>query len=134
MEPHRTASMLFDCDPNSTVEFFSALLPPAMSAVKVCVQRISLRNVNFARPPEGILAQIQGRWSGWIYLRDFEGPNGKPYAFLGRHRVLIQKSSLLRSYLEGLKADGRLIKLAETIALLQDDEAGFTPAAVADLL
>ena len=40
----------------------------------------------------------------------------------------------LRSRLEDLKAEGRLIKLAETIAFLQDDEAGFTPAAVADLL
>jgi len=40
----------------------------------------------------------------------------------------------LRSYLEGLKNEGRLIKLAETVALLKDDEAGFTPAALADML
>jgi hypothetical protein len=134
VEPHRLASMLFDCDPNSTVEFFDALLVAGMPTVSVCIQRISLRNVNFSDPPQGILAQVQGRWSGWIYLRDFATPNGKPYAFLGRHRVLVQKSSRLRSFLEGLKADGRLTKLAEMIALLQDDEAGFTPDAVADLL
>jgi hypothetical protein len=134
VEPHRLASMLFDCDPNSTVEFFDALLVPGMPAVEVCIQRISLGNVRFTGPPEGILAEIQGRWSGAIYLRDFVKPNGKPYAFLGRYRVLIQRSSRLRSYLEDLKTEGRLIKLADTIALLQDDEAGFTPAALADLL
>jgi hypothetical protein len=134
VEPHRLASMLFDCDPNSTVEFFNALLVPGMAAVEVCIQRISLGNVRFSDPAEGILAEIQGRWSGAIYLRDFVKPNGRPYVFLGRHRVLIQRSSRLRSYLEDLKTEGRLIKLAETIALLQDDEAGFTPAAMADLL
>jgi hypothetical protein len=69
-----------------------------------------------------------------VYLRDFVTPNGKPYTFLGRSSVLIQKSSRLRSRLENLKAEGRLIRLAETIAFLQDDEAGYTPAAVADLL
>ena len=67
-------------------------------------------------------------------LRDFETPNGKPYAFLGRHRVLIQTSSRLKSHLEDLKAENRLIKMADTIALLQEDEAGFTPVAVAHLL
>lgn len=35
----------------------------------------------------------------------------------GRHRILVQKTSRLRSYLEGLKNEGRLIKLAETVAL-----------------
>ena len=134
VEPHRLASMLFDCDPNSTVEFVKALLVPGMPAVEVCIQRISLGNVGFAGPAAGILAEIQGRWSGAVYLRDFVTPNGKPYVFLGRSRVLIQKSSRLRSRLEDLKAEGRLIKLAETIAFLQDDEAGFTPSAVADLL
>jgi hypothetical protein len=36
--------------------------------------------------------------------------------------------------LEGLKNEGRLIKLADTIALLKEDEVGFTPAALADVL
>jgi hypothetical protein len=134
VEPHRLASMLFDCDPNSTVEFFDAMLVAGMPAVSVCIQRISLRNVNFSDPPQGILAQVQGRWSGWIYLRDFVKPNGRPYVFLGRHRIPVQRSSRLSSYLEGLKADGRLMRLADTIMLLQDDEAGFTPSAIADLL
>ena len=134
VEPHRLASMLFDCDPNSTVEFFKAVLVPGKPAVDLCIQRISLGNVQFTGLAEGILIEIQGRWSGAIYVRDFKTPNGRPYVFLGRHRVLIQKSSRLRSYLEDLKAEGRLIKLADTIALLQDDEAGFTPAALAELL
>jgi hypothetical protein len=134
MESHRLASMLFDCDPDSTVEFFKALLLAGKPAVDICIQRISLGNVRFTGTSEGILAEVRGRWSGTIYLRNFGTPNGKPYAFLGRHRILVQKTSRLRSYLEGLKNEGRLIKLAETVALLKDDEAGFTPAALADML
>lgn len=131
---HRVASMLFDCDPDSTVEYFKALLRPGAPAVDVCIQRISLGNVRFSGTPDGILAEVHGRWTGTIYLRNFVTPNEKPYVFLGRHRVLIQKTSRLRSYLEGLKNEGRLIKLADTIALLKDDEVGFTPAALADVL
>jgi Histidine kinase-, DNA gyrase B-, and HSP90-like ATPase len=134
VESHRLASMVFDCDPDSTVEFSKALLVAGKPAVDICIQRISLGNVRFTGIPEGILAEVQGRWSGTIYLRNFGTPNGKPYVFLGRHRILVQKTSRLRSYLEGLKNEGRLIKLAETVALLKDDEAGFTPAALADML
>lgn len=132
-EPDRSASMLFDCDPESSVESFQAMLLPGQPAVSVCIQRICLGNVRFASAPDGILAEVRGRWTGAIYLRDFVTPNERPYVFLGRHRVLIRKSSRLKSYLEELKNEGRLIKLADTIALLKDDEAGFTPANVADL-
>jgi hypothetical protein len=37
------------------------------------------------------------------------------------------------SYLADLKSEGRLIKLADTIALLKEDEAGFTPAGLGGL-
>lgn len=133
-EPDRSASMLFDCDPESSVEFFQAMLLPSQPAVTVCIQRINLGNVRFGSVPDGILAEVQGRWSGAIYLRDFSAPNEKPYAFLGRHRVLIKKSSRLESYLRTLNNKGQLTKLADTISLLKDDEAGFTPAAIAGLL
>jgi len=132
--PDRASSMLFDGDPDSTVEFFSALLQAGMPPVSVCIQRISVANVRFAGPTEGILAEVHGAWSGTIYLREFTVPNGKPYVFLGRHRVAIQKSSHLRSRLEDLKQQGQLIKLAGTIALLKDDEEGFTPPSLAKLL
>ena len=133
VESHRVVSMLFDCDPDSTVEFFDAKLVPTAPA-NLCIERISVGSVRFGDPAQGVLAEVQGRWTGAIYLRNFETPERKPYVFLGRHRVLIQKSSRLRSYLEDLKVAGRLIKLAETVALLQDDEAGFKPAAIAGLL
>ena len=130
LEPDRAASMLFDADPESTVEFFSL---PELPGGQICIQRMTLENVRFGVAPEGILAMVQGRWTGAIYVRQFATPNGRPYVFLGRHRVLIQKLSRLRSYLEGLKSEGRLIKLADTIALLKEDEAGFTPIGIADL-
>jgi hypothetical protein len=130
LEPDRAASMLFDADPESTVEFFS---PPQLAGGQICIQRITLENVRFGDAPEGILASVHGRWSGVIYFRQFATPSGRPYVFLGRHRVLIQKSSRLGSYLEGLKSGGRLIKLADTIALLKEDEAGYTPTEISDL-
>lgn len=134
VEPDRGASMLFDCAPNSTVEFFKALLLPGQSPVDICIQRISLRDVDFTRTAREILCEVQGRWSGAIYPRSFATPNGKPYVFLGRHRVLIEKSSRLMSYLEDLKSRGRFMKVAETIAFLNDDEAGFTPSALMGLV
>ena len=132
--PDRAASMLFDCDRASTVEFFNATLPPIQSPVNVCIQRFALSNVRFASLPDDILAEVTGSWSGAIYRREFTTPNGKPYVFLGRHRVLIQKSSRLCLFLEDLKKQGQLIKLAGTIALLKDDESGFVPPSLAGLL
>jgi hypothetical protein len=132
--PDRAASMLFDCDRASTVEFFNATLPPIQSPVSVCIQRMALENVRFASLPDDILAEVTGSWSGAIYCREFTTPNGKPYVFLGRHRVLIQKSSRLCFFLENLKGQGRLIKLAGIIALLKDDEGGFTSPSLAGLL
>jgi hypothetical protein len=131
LEPDRAASMLFDGDPESTVEFFSL---PGLAGKQICIQRMSLENVRLRDAPEGILAVVQGRWTGAIYVREFATPDGRPYVFLGRHRVLIQKSSRLRVHLEDLKSEGRLIKLADTIAQLKEDEAGFTPTGIAGLL
>jgi hypothetical protein len=123
--------MLFDGDPESTVEFFSL---PGLAGKQICIQRVTLENVRFGDVPEGILEVVQGRWTGAIYVREFATPNGRPYVFLGRYRVLIQKSSRLRAHLEDLKSEGRLIKMADTIAQLMEDEAGFTPTGIAGLL
>jgi hypothetical protein len=128
LESDRAASMLFDGDPESSVEFLSF---PGLG--QICIQRMTLENVRFGDAPTGMLAVVQGRWTGAIYVREFATPNGRPYVFLGRHRVLIHKSSRLKSYLEDLKSEGRLIKLAYTIALLKEDEAGFTPTEIAGL-
>jgi hypothetical protein len=92
VEPDREASMLFDCDRDSTVEFFS---PPRLGGGQVCIQRIGLNNVRFGEAPENIVATVQGRWTGAIYSREFSTPNGCPYVFLGRGRVLILESSRL---------------------------------------
>jgi hypothetical protein len=123
--------MLFDGDPESSVEFFSL---PQMPKIPICIQRISLDNVRFGNPPDGILAVVQGFWTGAIYLREFAAPNGRPYVFLGRSRVLIHKSSRLRSHLEKLKSEGRFRKMADAISLLKEVDAGFAPTEIAGLL
>lgn len=129
MEANRLGSMLFDCDPDSSVRFVDhAPFSP------LCIQAISLEGVNFKTSPSGILAQVQGAWSGAIYVRSFETPNGRPYLFLGRFRVLVESSSRLCQHLRELVVSGRRMQLAETIAHLKEDEAGYTPEAVRHLL
>ena len=131
LEPDRCASMLFDGDPKSSVEFASIMGVPG---TQVCIQRMNLENVRFTSPPEGILAKVQGRWTGTVYVRQFATPEGRPYVFLGRHRVLVQDSSPLELHLDNLKSRAQLIRIADTIAHLKDDEAGFRSDALAGLL
>lgn len=134
LDSNRPASMLFDADPDSTVEmrdFSPAMLGGAMTA---CLQRVSLGNLQLDPERHNVMVEVRGRWTGAVYLRDFSRPDGKPYVFLGRYRVLVQRSSPLRSHLESLKASGRLIKIATLIADLQEDDQGFTPNSLAGLL
>ncbi|PBB57963.1 ATP-binding protein [Mesorhizobium loti] len=128
MEPDRSASMLFDADPDGTVLFI-----PAAQIGHVCIQLVQLERVD-ASQPGNVLAEVRGRWTGAIYLRDFEAPAGRPYAFLGRHRVLIKRSSKLSVHFQDLVQSGRHAKLADLIADLQEDQAGYPPASVAPLL
>ena len=122
LEPNALASMLFDYDPESSVEFASI---PGPINVQVPIQKITIEKVKFADGPQRILGQVQGRWTGAIYIREFKSPNGRPYVLLGRSRVLVESSSRLRPYLEDLKRQAQLIKMADTIALLKLDEAGY---------
>lgn len=131
LEPNALASMLFDCDPESTVEF--APIPGPVN-LQVPIQKITIQNVRFADGPQGILGQVQGKWTGAIYIREFKTPNGRPYLFLGRNRVLVGASSRLKSHLEELKSQSRVAKIAETIALLKQDEAGYPPKELSGLL
>lgn len=128
MEPDRSASMLFDADPDSTVFYLAAA-----QFGRLCIQLVQLERVNISHPP-AVLSEVRGRWTGAIYLRDFEAPEGKPYAFLGRHRVLINRSSKLSAHFQDLAQSGRHAKLADLVADLQEDQAGYPPASVAPLL
>lgn len=129
MEANRLGSMLFDADPDSSVRFvtYEPFGP-------LCIQAMSLERVRFNGAQENLLAEVQGRWSGAIYLRTFQTPNDKPYLFLGRHRVLVEKSSRLAQHFRELANSGRRMRLAEAIAHLQEDEAGYTPEAISNLL
>lgn len=124
LEPNALASMLFDCDPESSVEFVAIPGPPT---AQLPIQRITLEKVRFTDGPQRILGEVRGKWSGAIYVREFTTPNGRPYVFLGRSRVLVEATSRLRSYLEDLKCQARLVKMADTIMLLKQDEAGYPP-------
>lgn len=129
MEANRLGSMLFDADPESSVRFI-----PYPRVGPLCIQAVSLERVRFNEAQENLLAEVQGRWSGAIYMRTFATLNNKPYLFLGRHRVLVESSSRLAQHLRELATSGRRMRLAETIAHLLEDEQGYTPAAIGDLL
>ena len=61
--------MLFDADPDSSVGFFTfAPFGP------LCIQSMSLDRMRFDAAPTNVLAGIQGRWAGAIYLRSFRTP------------------------------------------------------------
>ncbi len=128
MEADRSASMLFDADPDSSVLYL-----PAAQFGHLCLQVVQLERVDTCQPGK-VLSEVRGRWSGTLYLRDFETPNGKPYAFLGRHRVLISRSSALATHCQDLADSGRRARLAGLVADLLEDEQGYTPPSVADLL
>ncbi len=128
MASERSASWLFDADPQSTVVFAQT---PTYGAVPM--QLVNLQAIDIRQPAQ-VLTEVVGRWTGAIYLRHFERPNGKPYIFLGRHRILVKTDSRLAVEVAGLARDGRLSKLADIVADLQEDEAGYPPATIAELL
>jgi hypothetical protein len=120
--------MLFDADPDSTVRFVDHR--PFRSLPIQCTQ---LERVRFDYEAS-VLAQFTGRWTGAVYLRDLDHPNGKPYVFLGRHRVVVRRSTLLAEHLQELVRAGKTVQVAEAIADLKEDEAGFAPERIRHLL
>lgn len=132
MEADRLGSMLFDADEQSSALFatYGILEPPFV----LCVQTINLDRATPKESLPGILAHVRGRWSGTIYIRTFNAPNRKPYLFLGRGRVLVNGSSRLCEHLRELAEAGRWMRVAEVIELLHEDEAGYTPAPISELL
>ncbi|UJM90888.1 hypothetical protein LRK24_03000 [Rhodanobacter denitrificans] len=134
LEANRQASMLFDADPQSTIFMVHTKAPGFSKEVPVCIQRVNLANITFDTMLHGILAEVRGRWTGAVYVRDFDRPDGKPYAFLGRHRVVVKRSSRLHKHLHELKDAGRLARIAVLVHDLTEDDAGFTAKSVAALL
>lgn len=128
MECNRLASMLFDADPDSTIRFVDHR--PFRSLPIQCTQLERVRLDCEA----SVLVQFTGRWTGAVYLRDIDHPNGKPYIFLGRHRVVVRRSSMLAKHLQELVRAGKTIQVSEAIADLKEDEAGFTPERIRHLL
>ena len=74
------------------------------------------------------------RWTGAVYDRQFSTPDAKPYLFLGRHRVLVKRSTALAGQMAKLATENRRIAIADVVADLQEDERGFTPDAISQLL
>jgi hypothetical protein len=128
MAADRVGSMLFDADPDSSVHFLKA--DPAL----LCIQSADFGRMSFDTEPKNILAEVQGRWTGAVYERMFDMPDGKPYAFLGRHRVLVKRSTALATHIAKLAIENRKTAIANVVADLQEDERGFTPSAIAHLL
>ncbi|MCB4360406.1 HD domain-containing protein [Quatrionicoccus australiensis] len=134
LEANRRASMLFDADPTGTVQTVALTLGPGASNAHLLMQRWRLQNLTLNPDEHQIIAEVQGRWTGALYSRDFENPLGTPYAFLGRHRVVIKTGSKLHEHCSALAEQKRLIKLADLIDDLQLHSQGFDPEAVRALI
>jgi hypothetical protein len=81
LEPHALASMLFDCDLESSVEIAPVPLPINQTTqvnVPMPIQKIKLASIRFDSGAQGILANVTGKWSGAIYYRAFESADGRP--------------------------------------------------------
>ncbi len=126
LEPNRRASLLFDADPKSTVHMVAL----GNSDVHLLMQRWSLQNLSLDPTEHQIIAKVHGRWSGALYSLDFEHPIGNPYLFLGRHRVVIKRSSKLHEHCSSLAEQNRLGKLADFIGELELHSQGFESEAV----
>ena len=120
--------MLFDADPESSVVFQQA------GSALLCIQFANLGRISLDAPPANIIAEVQGRWAGAVYDRQFNTPDGKPYLFLGRHRVLVKRSTALAGHIAKLAMDNRRIAIADVVADLQEDERGFMPNSLSHLL
>jgi hypothetical protein len=133
LEPDRRASMLFDADPTSTIQTIRLRDYPEGAPVHLVLQRWSLRRMTLDTDRHQIIAEVQGRWSGALYSRNFESHRGAPYAFLGRHRVLINQGSKLHEHCRVLAEQKRFVKLADLIDDLQLHSQGFDPESVRGL-
>lgn len=129
IEANRPASMLFDNDPESTVEFIKTRLP-----FSFCFQKISIENIKPDLVNGDIYEGVRGTWAGTIYMKEFRTPNNHPFIFLGRHRVLIRKESKLSKTVIDLYGQNRHLKLANIIKLLNEAEQGFVSDELNDLL
>lgn len=134
LEANRRASMLFDADPKSTIQTIRLRDDPEGSPVHLVLQRWNLRRLTLNTDRHQIIAKVQGRWTGALYSREFESHRGMPYAFLGRHRVLIRQGSKLHDHCRALADHKRFLKLADLIDDLQLHSQGFDPESVRDLV
>jgi len=132
-DANRQMSMLFDADPKSTVEVLDVQLVGG-KMFPICIQSVNLCNVQYDCSQQNILAKVSGPWSGTVYTRTFHTPTRKPYLFLGRYRVLIAPSTPLHSHINELAQGGRVVKVAELVSQLQEDESGYPPEELTSLL
>lgn len=129
IETNRLGSLLFDGDPDSSVEYVS--VGPFRS---LCIQSMKLDRVLFTELATDVITGIQGRWAGTVYFRNFTAATGKPYQFLGRSRVLVQRSSRLAQHLQELRDAGRMLRIAEMVTFMTEDEKGYPNDALSTLL
>ena len=86
LEPDSRASMLFDAAPLGTIKTVSVPVGQGSNS-HLFLQQWRLQNMTLDPTEHQIIAKVQGRMAGALYSRDFEGPLGIPYVFLGQHRV-----------------------------------------------
>ncbi|MFK3647372.1 hypothetical protein ACI2IY_02910 [Lysobacter enzymogenes] len=129
----RRASMLFDADPDSTVQIIDAQMGQ-LGPCRITLQRFNLENVVLDPAGHRIIASVRGPWTGALYERTFNVPGGLPYVFLGRHRVLILTGSRLHETVLSLAKQKRFSKLASLVDDLRKDDEGFRPEALKTVL
>jgi hypothetical protein len=125
----RIASMLFDADPESTIQFAQGL-----QFGSIVLQGVDSERLKWEGERPNVVATVRGRFAGTIYSRVFTPPSGNPYVFLGRYRVAVCRGSALEARLIELEHAGMQVRIADLVATLLSDSQGFPSSKLAGLV
>jgi hypothetical protein len=123
LEPCVEGSMLFDNDVNAEVHIIPMQFNHKLMIVKL--MKINPKSIYLHTKHNWIIANVRGRWSGYVYERKIISPDNKfKFTFMGRYRLIVDIGSLIADDIKNLYSKGKTLKLANLIELLRQAEEG----------
>lgn len=115
-------AILFDNQPDSSI--LQIQIPDNFGGeIKIPYLKINPSKVNFSSRSNGYLGNVQGVWSGSIYIKEIIG--NTQYSFAAQHTIVIPPRTALSMRIEKMYAEGQYYKLCSLISKLSQAENGF---------
>jgi len=115
--------MLFDNDPNSTIEIFKNPNVSDLRRPFISFMHVKSNTVVLTEECPGFICTISGVWSGTVLERKIIGdPN---YIFIGQNKLVVNSNSLLSSHIRELNQNGQIIKICKLANLLHEANSGY---------